>query len=111
MRKIFQFIIVVMVLAFSTSVIAKTHTIFQKDKTFMKKGSKIESISINTGDSVKFTNEDSVFHNIFSQSAINKFNLGAFGNGKSESVTFKKPGKARVECAIHPRMQLEVIVN
>ena len=33
-----------------------------------------------------------------------------YGNGQSKSVTYAKPGKYEIECAIHPDMRLVVTV-
>ena len=96
---------------FGTSVFAKTHTVDQVDRSFKIKGNTVSAININVGDKIIFANKDSVFHNIFSMSDISKFNFGAFGNGESKSIVFSKAGKSTVECAIHPRMVLEVNVS
>ena len=37
--------------------------------------------------------------------------LGSFGTGGSKSVTFDKPGKVEVECAVHPDMRLDIEVG
>ena len=90
---------------------AKKHTVIQADKTFQIDGSRVRSIEIKKGDTVRFKNEDRVFHNIISFSKVKKFNTGAYGKGKSESVTFNKKGTVDVECAIHPRMRMEIIIE
>jgi plastocyanin len=78
----------------------------QKNKSFSAK-----KLSVKVGDSVKFVNEDNFAHNVFSLSAAKSFDLGSFGNGGSKVVTFDKPGKVDVECAVHPDMHLEIEVT
>ena len=78
----------------------------QKNKAFS-----VKKLSIKVGETVKFVNEDSFAHNVFSLSAVKSFDLGSFGNGGSKSITFDKPGKVEVECAVHPDMRLDIEVN
>jgi len=108
--KILKLCLVLPGLALSSNVLAKTHEVDQANRSFEINGKKVEIINIDVGDKIKFVNKDSVFHNIFSMSDISKFNFGAYGNGESKSVQFSTPGKSTVECAIHPRMVLEVNV-
>ena len=85
---------------------AQEHVVAQKNKSFS-----VKKLTVKVGDTVKFVNEDSFAHNIFSLSAAKSFDLGSFGNGGSKSVTFDKPGKVEVECAVHPDMRLDVEVT
>jgi plastocyanin len=85
---------------------AQEHVVAQKNKSFSAK-----KLTVKVGDTVKFVNEDSFAHNIFSLSAAKSFDLGSFGNGGSKSVTFDKPGKVEVECAVHPDMRLDIEVT
>ena len=78
----------------------------QKDKQFTKK-----AVTIKSGDSIKFTNEDPFFHNVFSLSDLKTFDLGSYPKGQSKSVKFEKAGTYDVECAIHPNMQMKVKVE
>ncbi len=90
---------------------SKEYIVEQNNKAFHFKGNKVSSIVIQTGDSIKFKNVDSVFHNIFSLSKVMTFDSGAVGKGKSKTIKFKKRGTVEVECAIHPRMIIEVEVE
>ena len=85
---------------------AQEHVVAQKTKAFA-----VKKLTVKVGDSVKFVNEDSFAHNVFSLSAAKSFDLGSFGNGGSKSVTFDKPGKVEVECAVHPDMRLDIEVT
>ena len=82
------------------------HVVAQKNKAFS-----VKKLTVKVGDTVKFVNEDSFAHNIFSLSAAKSFDLGSFGNGGSKSVTFDKAGKIEVECAVHPDMRVDVEVQ
>jgi plastocyanin len=90
---------------------AEEITVTQTNKTFMVNGSKVEKLTIKAGDTVSFRNDDPWFHNIFSLSELKTFDLGSYPKGQSKSVTFDKPGKADIECAIHPQMQLTIEVK
>lgn len=83
----------------------------QQDKSFVVKGQKVEQLTIKAGDTIRFKNYDPFFHNIFSLSEINTFDLGSFPKGESRTVTFGTKGTAEVECAIHPQMLLKLEVK
>lgn len=85
---------------------AEEHVVHQKNKTFSTK-----KLTVKVGDSIKFVNEDSFAHNVFSLSAAKSFDTGSFGNGGAKSVVFDKPGKVEVECAVHPDMTMIVEVQ
>lgn len=84
---------------------AQEHLVTQKDKAFSTK-----TLSVKVGDKIVFRNDDSFSHNIFSLSDVQPFDLGTYGNGQSKSVSYAKPGKYEIECAIHPDMRLVVTV-
>lgn len=86
-------------------------TVFQKDKSFQTDSGKIDKLSVNTGDTIRFENGDPFFHNIFSLSDLKTFDLGSFPKGEFKTVTFDKPGLIEIECAIHPEMFLELTVK
>ena len=94
------------VLAAGSAAAAEEHVVAQKNKAFS-----VKKLSIKVGDSVKFVNEDSFAHNVFSLSAPKSFDLGSFGTGGTKTITFDKPGKVEVECAVHPDMRLDIEVK
>lgn len=53
---------------------------------------------------VDFPNNDPVYHNVFSVSDSNRFDLGLYRSGASKSRSFAEPGLVRVYCNIHPQM-------
>lgn len=67
-------------------------------------------IAVPVGSVVDFPNDDPIYHNVFSLSAAKNFNLGRYPRGKSQRVTFDKPGVVRVFCDIHSHMSATVIV-
>lgn len=85
---------------------AAEHTVSQKGKAFVTKKLKIKA-----GDSVKFVNDDTFSHNVFSLSATKSFDLGTYSQGGSKSISFDKAGTVEVECAIHPDMQMTIEIE
>lgn len=68
-------------------------------------------IIVPVGSSVDFPNLDPIFHNIFSLSRSETFDLGYYSEGKSRSVTFSRPGVVQVYCHIHPGMYGVIVVT
>ncbi|MGE3842680.1 MAG: methylamine utilization protein [Vicinamibacterales bacterium] len=71
----------------------------QKDKTFRP-----SVIVLPVGSTVEFPNLDAIFHNVFSLSRPEPFDLGLYRAGASKSRTFTQPGTYWVFCNIHPQM-------
>jgi plastocyanin len=59
---------------------------------------------------VAFPNHDPIFHNVFSVSAGNRFDLGRYREGESRSTRLDKPGLVRVYCNVHEQMVAYVMV-
>ena len=93
-------------LAFATAAGAAEHVIGQKYKNFT-----VSTVEAKVGDEVLFSNDDAVFHNIFSLTPGQSFDLGAYAPGVSKKVKLEKPGRIEVECAIHPRMKMVIEVS
>jgi plastocyanin len=63
------------------------------------------------GTRVDFPNEDSVFHNVFSLSPGNNFDLGTYRAGdKPGSVVLATPGVVKVFCNLHSQMSASILV-
>jgi plastocyanin len=62
------------------------------------------------GQPVAMPNDDAIYHNVFSFSAPNDFDLGLYPAGESRSVTFRSPGVVRIFCSIHESMNATVFV-
>ena len=66
---------------------------------------------VGVGSSVEFPNQDSIFHNVFSVSGDNRFDLELYKKPKSASKLFEHPGIVRIYCNIHPQMSGFVLVR
>jgi plastocyanin len=77
----------------------------QRDKAFSP-----GLLVVRVGQTVVFPNEDVVFHNVFSLTEGNQFDLGVYAQGKSKAVRFQKPGVVDVFCNIHPQMIASIVV-
>jgi plastocyanin len=62
------------------------------------------------GGSVQFPNEDPIFHNAFSVSGDNRFDLELYKRPRVGAFTFQHPGVVKVYCNIHPQMSAVVLV-
>jgi plastocyanin len=82
-----------------------TFTLLQSKKSFQPR-----VLAIPTGSTVRFPNQDSVFHNVFSLNKPEPFDLGLYRAGASKSQTFTAPGVYRVFCDIHPQMAAVILV-
>jgi hypothetical protein len=83
----------------------ETPVIAQKDKTFVPNLRVIVA-----GQSVQFTNDDPVVHNVFSTSVARSFDLGKPGPQQKREVAFPTPGLVDVYCNIHDTMFANVLV-
>jgi plastocyanin len=84
----------------------KTLEIKQKDKQFSPRVAVVQR-----GTSVVFPNFDAIYHNVFSTSGRNAFDLGAYRAGESpRSVVLGTPGVVEVFCNIHSRMSASILV-
>jgi plastocyanin len=63
------------------------------------------------GQPVEMPNEDGIFHNAFSFSAPNQFDLGLYPAGESRTVRFDHPGVVRIYCSIHESMNATLFVS
>ena len=61
-------------------------------------------IAVPKNAAVDFPNVDPIFHNVFSVSPGNRFDLGLYRSGTSKPNVFREPGLVRVYCNIHPQM-------
>ena len=81
-------------------------TMTMKGKSFVPR-----VVVVPVGGTVDFPNEDPIFHNVFSVSGDNRFDLDLYKRPKSGSWTFQRPGVVRVYCNIHPQMSAVVVVR
>ena len=59
---------------------------------------------------MEFPNGDPFFHNVFSYSQVQRFDLGRYPLGESKAVTFDQPGIVKVYCEVHDFMRAVVLV-
>jgi len=61
-------------------------------------------VTVEKSAEVDFPNADAIYHNVFSVSPANRFDLGLYRSGGSKQKRFDEPGLVRVYCNIHPQM-------
>ena len=89
----------------SPAVSASRTAIDQRRETFIP-----HVLAVPTGTVVDFPNSDETYHNVFSLSRIQPFDLGRYAAGHSKSITFDQSGIARIFCDIHSHMSAFVLV-
>jgi plastocyanin len=67
-------------------------------------------LPITVGSQVRFPNEDPILHNAFSTSKDNGFDVGLYGEGEGQVVTFAHAGYVRVYCNVHHSMIGHILV-
>jgi hypothetical protein len=77
----------------------------QRSETF-----KPHVLPVLRGSTDEFSNDDPVFHNVFSLSSARSFDLGRYPKGSSKSVKFDRAGTVQVFCHIHSDMSAIVLV-
>jgi plastocyanin len=84
----------------------RTLEIKQKDKQFSP-----QVAVVLRGTNVVFPNFDALYHNVFSTSGRNSFDLGAYRAGETpRAVVLNTPGVVDVYCNIHARMNAAILV-
>jgi plastocyanin len=86
--------------------VRKEVSIDQKNKRFIPSWAVIRR-----GTTVAFPNSDNIYHNVFSLSSGNSFDLGLYNaSAEAKKHTFNSPGAVDVYCNIHPQMAASVLV-
>ena len=80
-------------------------TLAQQDTTFSP-----SVLIVPVGTTVQFPNRDPFFHNVFSYSSAERFDLGRYPRGESKSVEFDEAGVVKVYCEVHESMRAAVVV-
>ena len=66
---------------------------------------------VQTGTPVSFPNRDSIYHSVFSYSAVKKLDLGRYRPGEEPPpVVFEKPGTVPLRCEVHDHMYGVILV-
>lgn len=91
----------------ATNVVAVTTSrIAQKAATFSP-----HVLPVLAGTTVEWPNNDDIYHNVFSDSDVARFDLGLYkGNPPDKRVRFDRPGRVDVFCSIHENMHCIVLV-
>ena len=62
------------------------------------------------GQTVVMPNDDAIYHNVFSYSKPNDFDLGLYPAGELRQVVFHEPGLVKTYCSIHESMNGSIFV-
>jgi plastocyanin len=84
-----------------------------RPSSVLQKGAMFEPhvLSVMMGTSVEWPNHDEIYHNVFSFSESNPFDLGLYKKDDPiKSITFANAGRVDVFCSIHSRMNCIVLV-
>jgi plastocyanin len=65
---------------------------------------------VQKGTVVEFPNMDNIYHNVFSVSPGNTFDLGLYNSSESKTYSFEDAGAVDIYCNIHPQMAASVLV-
>jgi len=68
-------------------------------------------VVVPVGSTVQFPNADPIFHNIFSLSKTQPFDLGFYPQRQSRTVKFSRNGIVQVYCHIHANMYAAIVVT
>jgi plastocyanin len=90
----------------SGAAFAATGVISQKGKVFSP-----GEITVPVGTVLKIANDDEVLHHVYIESANLNFDSGEQNPGRTVEIKFDHPGTYTAKCAIHPKMQLTVVVR
>lgn len=79
---------------------AERATLIQRDERFEPR-----LLPVVAGQTVSFPNQDPIYHNVFSVSPVQPFDLGQYrSSDPAGSQSFESPGLVPVYCNIHPEM-------
>lgn len=67
------------------------------------------TLTIKAGDSVTFTNNDSVGHSVVADDG--SFDTGILAQGQSKTLVFSKAGTFAYHCSVHPSMKAAIVVQ
>jgi plastocyanin len=78
----------------------------QRQKQFVPRWAVVQR-----GTTIEFPNNDNIYHNVFSLSSGNSFDLGLYNSASdAKSQTFNEPGAVDIYCNIHPQMVASTLV-
>lgn len=84
----------------------RTVEIVQQNKQFAPR-----VVAVPVGTKLIFPNRDAIYHNVFSKSRGNSFDLGSLKGGETSSVVrLSRPGHIEIMCNMHSHMRSDVLV-
>lgn len=95
----------------SSVTIADEFVVAQRDRQFQVNHHAVEMLTAKVGDTVHFRNDDSFFHNVYSGSDKQPFDLGSYPRGFQRSVTLRHAGELLIECGLHATMKMKVYIT
>jgi plastocyanin len=98
-------VVVYLVGSIPGSVPPATPSMTQRDTTFIP-----PVVVVPRGASVTFPNADPFFHNVFSYSGAQRFDLGRYPQGETKEVAFPEAGIVEVFCEVHEFMRGAILV-
>jgi hemoglobin len=84
---------------------AKARVVEQRNKQFLPR-----LLAVPPGSTVAFPNYDDFYHNVFSTSPTQPFDIGLYKNGQSREMKFSKTGLVRLGCNVHAKMASFIFV-
>jgi plastocyanin len=82
-------------------------TVGQKNKAFS-----MDAAALKPGDTINFVNDDTTQHNVLITGPKEEIrNSGVQDPGEAAAFQFDKAGTYQVECGIHPKMKMSVVVK
>lgn len=69
------------------------------------------SITVNEGDTITWTNQDTAPHTVTTTSGPQSLNSPYLSKGQSWSYTFSAPGTYEYYCTVHPDMRARIVVR
>jgi plastocyanin len=67
-------------------------------------------LPVAVGTTVRWPNEDEIYHNVYSESPVKRFDLDFYKKERVPDVKFDQVGRVDVYCAIHAKMHCIVLV-
>lgn len=91
---------------FEPAVRGHKEVIQQKEKRFVPRWAVVQR-----GTMIEFPNTDNIYHNVFSLSSGNSFDLGLYNSAsEAKSHVFNEAGAVDIYCNIHPQMAASALV-
>jgi plastocyanin len=83
----------------------KQRVVEQRDREFVPR-----VLAVPLGSTVSFPNFDAVYHNVFSTSQAQRFDLGIYPKGEAREIVMDKEGVVRLGCNLHANMSSIIVV-